>query len=129
MPAPSLRVVPTQVESEIHAKTNGSINHGVSANARAIITDVISTIVTAICHASALRIDIIGPASARSHTITAPSELLTWQLASTPTATVTIVEMRKAVRIFRGWEQVRVQPAFRVDRARQVAVGGRTVAL
>jgi len=48
-------------------------NHGVSANARAITTDVIRASITAICHARALRMDIIGPAPARSHTITAPS--------------------------------------------------------
>ena len=73
-PAPSLRVAPTQaVESEIHTKTYGSINHGVSANARAITTDVIRASITATCHARALRMDIIGPAPARSQTITAPS--------------------------------------------------------
>jgi alkanesulfonate monooxygenase SsuD/methylene tetrahydromethanopterin reductase-like flavin-dependent oxidoreductase (luciferase family) len=63
----------SSVENEIHTKTNGSINHGVSANARAITTDVIRASITAICHARALRMDIIGPAPARSHTITAPS--------------------------------------------------------
>ena len=67
--APSLRVAPKYVENDIIAKRNGSMSHGVSANIPAITTAAQSASPSAIRNATALRMDIIGPAPTSSHTM------------------------------------------------------------
>src|SRR5262249_13571967 len=77
------------------------ISHGVSASARAIITEPVRAAACATRNTSAVRTDIMGPAPTSSHTMYVASSLWMWQLAMTPAPTVPTVASRRVLRSFR----------------------------